>query len=181
MPFFNIALCQPSPTARLSPLPQWQGSLPLSGGFPPPCLQLQRRLVFSDTSQSELTSTQFPQLCPSFLKSAKGRPTPPDPQAENKASAVTHPHPTSAPVRRVSAAVAPLTCLPSAAVLAWPPTSLGATVLFSFLILQSRSEPPASSSCMSQVDHAFLFPPHLSIPPHLPGPSVPEALTLTTL
>lgn len=50
--------------------------------LPTPCLQLQRRLVFSDTSQSELTSTQFPQLCPSFLKSAKGRPTPPDPQAK---------------------------------------------------------------------------------------------------
>lgn len=58
-------------------------------------------------------------------------------------------------------------------------------MLFSFSSsspgLLARCEPPASSSCTSQADHAFLFPPHLSIPLYLPGPSFPEALTLTTL
>ena len=47
----------------------------------------------------------------------------PLPQAEYKASAVTHSRPTSPLAGRVSASVASLTCLPSAAAPAWPPIS----------------------------------------------------------
>lgn len=127
------------------------------------------------------SSTQFPQLGCSFLKPAEGRPTPPDPQAENEASVVTHPHPTSPLVMRVSATVASLACLPGLAsnicrrLQCYSPPSSSSPGLF------AGSEPPGQLLLHVASGSQLPIPTPFSIPPYLPDPSVPEALTLTAL
>lgn len=184
--FFNIAPCQPPPTSHASLQPQGQGSLLpfLEPSLPLPPAPASSCLL-GHFSKLTHPLPSLPRSAPISLSQPKAA-YPSRPPGWTRGNCSDSPSSSQSPGHerlcgRCCISLSPSCCCASLGVhiprrlWRYAPSSPSNAGLF------ATPELPDSSSFMSQVDHAFLFRPHLSIPPHLPRPSVPEALTLLTL